>query len=388
MASGTVIEQQGAAFRLIAEALDRGHPTVLMLLHDAPGGTRRFVKTLAIRVAGRTNVVFGAGRGARLRLCLDPDRADEGVELSIPQDLSALVEAVGALNVHRVDVHHVRGFDREAEQILQALALPYDLHLLDYHLAAENAHLRNDNSKYVGDDRYITTARSRPAFVQYAQRWIAISRDLATRLRRFWPDLNVIAASTVEDPPPEKIPPSRIGIGPSEPLRVVLSDIGIPHKGRRIVVEAMEIVVDQGLPITFHVGSAPLNIGDVRDLPPSYSSRTRMDRAAVIAAVRPHIAWLPFQVPETYSFALSDMMMAGLPILASSIGAASERLHGRPYSWLLPSTLSAEEWVDMLLRLRSERLETVPMWTSVGHLIPAVPFYPEEYLEPLLRTSP
>jgi hypothetical protein len=359
-----------------------------MLLHDAPGGTRRFVKTLAARVAGRVNVVFGAGRGARLRLCLDPDRADVGAELSIPQDLPVLVEGVRALNIGHVDVHHVRGFDLQAEQILQALALPYDLHLLDYHLAAENPHLFDDNATYVGDHSYITLARARPAFVRYAERWIAISRDLATRLRGFWPDLDLIAASTVEDPPPEEVPPSRVGIGPSEPLRVVLTDIAIPHKGRRIVVEALEIVANQGLPITFHVGPSPLDIGVVRELPPFYSSRNWTDRAEVLAAVRPHIAWLPFQVPETYSFALSDMMTARLPILASSIGAAAERLHGRAYSWLLPSTLSAGEWVDMLLRLRAEQLETAPVWASVSHLVPAVPFYPEAYLEPLLRTSP
>ena len=56
---------------------------------------------------------------------------------------------------------------------------------------------------------------------------------------------------------------------------------------------------------------------------------------ALLAKVRPHVVWFPAQWPETYSYTLTAAIDAGLPIVATRIGAFPERLEGRQLTWLV-----------------------------------------------------
>ena len=68
---------------------------------------------------------------------------------------------------------------------------------------------------------------------------------------------------------------------------------------------------------------------------------------ALLANYRPHVIWFPAPWPETYSFTLSAAIDAGLPIVASEIGAFPERLAGRPLTWLIPPTLDPAAWLTL-----------------------------------------
>ena len=69
------------------------------------------------------------------------------------------------------------------------------------------------------------------------------------------------------------------------------------------------------------------------------------DLPALLAKVKPHVVWFPAQWPETYSFTLSAAIDAGLPIVATRIGAFPERLEGRALTWLVDPEASTEEWL-------------------------------------------
>ena len=69
--------------------------------------------------------------------------------------------------------------------------------------------------------------------------------------------------------------------------------------------------------------------------------------------------WFPAAWPETYSFTLSAAIEAGLPIVASEIGAFPERLAGRPLTWLIPPTLDPAAWLTLFERV-AIRLRTPP----------------------------
>ena len=69
------------------------------------------------------------------------------------------------------------------------------------------------------------------------------------------------------------------------------------------------------------------------------------DLPGLLARVKPHVVWFPAQWPETYSYTLSAAIDAGLPVVASRIGAFVERLEGRPLSWLVDPRASPEEWL-------------------------------------------
>ena len=68
--------------------------------------------------------------------------------------------------------------------------------------------------------------------------------------------------------------------------------------------------------------------------------------------VKPHVVWFPGQCPETYSYTLTTAINAGLPIVATQIGAFPERLEGRPLTWLVDPEASPEEWLAVFAKVR------------------------------------
>jgi hypothetical protein len=61
--------------------------------------------------------------------------------------------------------------------------------------------------------------------------------------------------------------------------------------------------------------------------------------------------------PETFSYTLSEAFAAGLPVVASDVGAFRERALGRPWSWLTPWDTApgdfAAVWETVAGQLRS-----------------------------------
>ena len=66
------------------------------------------------------------------------------------------------------------------------------------------------------------------------------------------------------------------------------------------------------------------------------------------------VIWFPAQWPETFSYTLSAAMEAGLPVIAPDLGAFTERLAGRAWSWIVPWDMRAEELVELFTRVRLE----------------------------------
>ena len=54
--------------------------------------------------------------------------------------------------------------------------------------------------------------------------------------------------------------------------------------------------------------------------------------------------WFPAPWPETYSYTLSAALTAGLPVVATRIGAFPERLADRPLTWVVEPTLDVDAW--------------------------------------------
>ena len=75
---------------------------------------------------------------------------------------------------------------------------------------------------------------------------------------------------------------------------------------------------------------------------------------ALLAKVKPHVVWFPAQWPETYSYTLTAAIDAGLPIVATRLGAFSERLEGRPLTWLVDPEASADDWLATFDTVRGE----------------------------------
>ena len=373
-------------------------PTLLILVHSWGGGTLRYAETVAGLVKDRVNVLFGWGVENRV-FRLSSVSADAGeVEYKLPNELDRLILDLRGLGVARLDVMHSIGLDKHLEFLLERLGVPFDLTLLDYHQVALHPHLVDDAGRFVGDDTLasrkheLLRSAPLPALLYAADRVIACSRDLAGRFGRLARGLPLIAAKLPEPGNPEKFALHPPPLRPGELMRVLYLGGLARNKGADTVVRVGELLRERGLRIRIdclgarHVDLAPDTL--VNSHLRLLGAYTLDDLHPLLCRMRPHMAWLPFTAPETHSFSLSDVMLQGLPVLATGIGAIPERVEGRPLTWLVePDEASPEGIVAWLERLQLDCLTTPPRWLPVNHL-PALKrnFYEREYLLPFLAS--
>jgi glycosyltransferase involved in cell wall biosynthesis len=367
-------------------------PTILFLTHALGGGAHRHLNELTAALSGRANCIVACGGANGVALTHGAVHPDAGVVFGMPGRLKSLARVLERVGVDRADVHHTAGFENDAEALLQSLRVGYDVTLVDYHLIAKHPHLCFADGTFVGDDRLADREcgmlRAEPAPVlRKAERAIAISRDMAARIRSLYPDLPVVAARHWRESTSMRVrhvfAPS---VWDSEPLRVLVAGWIVENKGKRIICEAARQARHRRLPLQFHV-LGHMDLGDA-ERAEFGSALTLHGRFAterfseMVGAIAPHVAWLPAQVPETWSYVLTDFIESTLPVASTSIGAITERCYERPYTWLLRLETDASTWVDLFLALHARNLEMPPIWPSIDHLPPGEDIYFDAYLAP------
>jgi GT2 family glycosyltransferase/glycosyltransferase involved in cell wall biosynthesis len=338
-----------------------GLPVLLMLTHPLGGGVRRHIDELVARLADRANVLLlqPSTRGSALSV----PAVHSGPSLSLPaarlDDLAAVLRSAG---VSRAHVHHLMGMDLDARALIHRLGVPFDVTVHDYFAICPQVNLLPwPEAHYCGEPgpagcnacvadrpshgaRDILSWRRRHGWLFLeADRVICPSEDARARLERHGladramviPHEPVAAGPWVLTPPAPK----------SRKLRVAVLGVLADQKGAQSVYAVAEAADPAA--IELHL------IGHPEDaLPDSVAGRivvsgeyAERDLPGLLARVKPHVAWFPAQWPETYSYTLSLAIEAGLPVVASRIGSFSERLQGRPLSWLVDPRASADEWL-------------------------------------------
>jgi GT2 family glycosyltransferase/glycosyltransferase involved in cell wall biosynthesis len=378
-----------------------GLPTILLVCHELGGGVRHHVDRLAARMAGRANclLLMATSRGSELSV---PAVLGHPV-LHLPAErLDDMVRLLNSANVSRVHIHHLAGMDLDVRGLIHRLGLPFDLTVHDYFGICPQVNLLPFlDGLYCGEPgpaacnaciadrpshgaRDILSWRLTHAWLfQEADRVICPSADVRDRLVRFGLGDRAIVA------PHE---PVGGGAWPQHPvrpktgkLRIALIGILAPHKGAAMV-EAVLASADPAA-FEFHL------IGDVEgSFPEASRRRLRMtgryreaDLPKLLRKVAPHVLWFPASWPETYSYTVSAGIEAGLPIVASRIGALTERLHGRPLTWMVEPGLETAPWLDAFEAARAALAEPFPA-APVREPVPD--FYAGPYLAaPAVRRS-
>ncbi len=218
--------------------------------------------------------------------------------------------------------------------------MPYDYTLHDYHPICPQYHLVTEDGRYCGEPDAagcaaclarrpaqwgIDIATWRDAFgrlLRGADRVIAPSQDVATRMRRYFPELAHRRVAPSREPGPRPLP--RI-------VRVAILGNLSPEKGLHVVAACARDARERGLPLTFRVlGSTTEPIPQAPDAPLTiYGQYVDSELPQLIAAEKPDVLLFAAQVPETYAYTLSVALQSGLPIVASALGAFPERLARR-----------------------------------------------------------
>jgi glycosyltransferase involved in cell wall biosynthesis len=349
----------------IARLARSARPVIVFVAHGWGGGVRRHMHELAALVGERAEVLYlQPAHGDVVGLSWPRPGEAFAAWFRLPDDMPLLAHTLRAIGTTRLHYHHVQGLPRAILDLPRASGLAYDCTLHDYFAICPQYHLVDEHGRYCGEPDAAGCARClarRPAqwpldigawreafgaFLREAERVIAPSNDVASRMARYFPGLAVAVWPHAERELPR---PGRL-------VRVVIVGNLAPEKGLRVVEACAADARARALPLAFRVlGATSEPVKQLPEVPLTVlGSYDEASLPELLASERADVLLFAAQVPETYAYTLSVALATSTPIVASAIGALPERLAGRPRVRLLPFDAPAAPWNDALLALADE----------------------------------
>lgn len=349
---------------------------IALITHDREGGVKRQVRERALIHAetGMRVVILRpfTDRSGGRSCVIDVwgDQSFVNLVFFMPREEGDLRELLKEIGLTEVEFHHFIGHHPSIFDLVTKLGVPYTVYLHDYSWFCPRITLTNGWNRYCGEpnlagcnecvsdhgsniEESISPERLRSRsreFFSGASQLIAPSFDTA---RRFHRQLNVESKPTPWEP---RIP-LRLKLA-SERIRKIrrICIVGAIsyEKGFDIVLGIARIVQRELLPIKLVIvgftcdDERLLDTGFV-EITGRYSEQevTRLIRAQV-----PDFGFLPSIWPETWSYTLSQMWNANLPVVAFDIGAPAERIRATGGGLVVPVNISLEKLVTIFLNKR------------------------------------
>lgn len=383
----------------LARLAKTGKPVVLLISHNRGGGTETHIRDLT-RHLDRDVTFLTIRPEINKYVSVTWDNPDESLKLffRIPAEFDTLMAFLTDMNVARIHLHHIIDVPDLILTLPHRLGIPYDITLHDYYLACPHICLTNHNECYCGETGYracqncstdmgIDIDRYRKDhhdILTQADRVLTPSRDTAARFRNYFPNIDIL---TAYHPDHERQTAPRMPVYPrvnsEDNLRVLILGGLTRHKGLDLLEAVALGAKKSSQRLEFHLlghtcRAIAVQPESALTIHGRYDERTR---GRLLESIRPHIGWIPALWPETYSYVLSEMMEAGLPVAATRIGALPERLKNRPLSWILDMATTPEEWLDYFAELRNDFVNGRQFESPVVHPEPDLPFaYRQHYL--------
>lgn len=334
----------------LARLMSSPRPRVLFVTHSWGGGTEKHVNDLAALLSESLEVLVLKPHDEQ-SLSLRWLREGEEFEAFFEdrKDPNEFLELLRTIAVSRVHLHHVHGLPAYVLDIHSELGVPLDITLHDYFPVTQRYLL--------GPGGVVDSCADAPAnewglsnvewrrrmdeLLRSAQRVIAPSRDLAQRMREFFPEIEYQVRGH---------PDIAAQLAPKLHKVLVLGGLSI-QKGL-LVLEACALDArERKLPLFFKlIGHTEHSVAQFPEIPLVIGGSYRESDLDQLIALENADAFLfPAQVPESYSYTLSTALRTNLPIIASSLGAFSERLEGNSRARVVAWDANAQVWNDALL---------------------------------------
>ncbi len=376
----------------VARIAASGLPVVLAVLHDRAGGTVRHVRELAghLHQSLQMLTLTPAPDHSALLQMAGKDEAF-ALRFSVENQWPDLLQALRQLGVQHVHFHHLLGHDPQVAQLPAQLGVAYDFTAHDFYAYCTHISLTGTDNRFAGEPAPGTCACCKPSdpapsgggsvadwrhrnqhLLTGARYVLAPSRDAAQRIAAFAPRARVLAVphtdvQAAQALPAPTIPTTRAA---NAPLKVVVLGALSAIKGADVLEAVALEAARQGAPVEFHLlGYA------YRTLQTQPRARLSVhgaydddDLPGLLQWLQPDVVWFPAQWPETYSYTLSASLQQGLPVVAADLGAFSERLANRPWSWVQPWDQTARDWLAFFTEVYAQNFVT-----GTPPLLPAEP---------------
>lgn len=332
----------------------------VLITHALGGGTERRVQEIAASLMQEGNAIII--RPVKLhanRVSIENPAAFDGFKVDVEiRSAAEMADLLALIGTHSIQVHHVLGFGGFIREGIALYDKDFDFIVHDYYVICPQVTLTDRQARYCGEpsasgcDACIAERPTHGAtdirnwrinqewLVLGANRVVAPSQDTARRIERYTgrrPD--------VQYHEPEVMSPAiRPRVAQAE-FRVVVIGVLAPHKGRATVISVASAAREFDLPLTLHL------IGDPQGEVPrraqkrlTYTGNYREgELEGLISEANADAFLFAAPWPETYSYTLSAAMKTGRPIVATNIGAFTERLKDYHSALLVPWDISGEE---------------------------------------------
>ena len=352
-----------------------GRRMVALVSHDREGGVLRHVHERAAFYERKGDCV----------LILRPDRDQNGrrqcrvvvgdgsaypnLRFRVPEEAGVLRTLLRTGSLRFVEIHHFIGHDQTILDLARDLGVPYDVYVHDYSWFCPRVTLTNgERHRYcgepavascvacvaihrsmLGEDIGPAALRARSiALFSGARRLIAPSADCARRIQR---QLGVPVTIKAWE---SDVAPQLHAVAASQERRRRICVVGAVsyEKGYETILQCARMVAEQDLPLEFVVVGFTCD-----DRPLLQTGRVAItgryqeaEAVGLIRAQRADFGFLPASWPETWSYALTQMWAANLPVLAYDIGAPAERIRACHGGVVVPLHMPLERIIALFVR--------------------------------------
>jgi GT2 family glycosyltransferase/glycosyltransferase involved in cell wall biosynthesis len=349
--------------------------SMIIITHNRGGGVLRHVKERceAVRAQARRAILLTPAKGPEgTPECIVADGDDDrypNLRYLLPGDLDDLLSLLRDSRATEIELHHFIGHDPIIARLPELLRIPYRVIVHDYAWFCPRINLVDTTRQYCGEpgERVceacvadsgsaieepisVGSLRDRSRMIlDMAAGVLVPSTDTGKRLQRQFPSTRPEVGDWGDD---TALPPLRTPRHGGIVRVCVAGAIGI-EKGYEILLACARHSANEGLPIEFSI--VGYTSDDVRLLNTGVVKITgRYEQGEAVDLIRSQDADIGFLAavwPETWCYALSEMWMAGLPVLAFDLGAPAERIHRTGRGWLVPRETPARSIVGSLITL-------------------------------------
>ena len=328
-----------------------GERNVLLVCHNRGGGTERHLLEQAQAMLARGWGVFE----------LRPSKRNGCVALMHPglyglQNLAVtpvephhiLFEALQALDIHEIHLHHLIDFPPGAARMLveatRQLGITLRTSIHDYYAMCPRVNFVTPEGKYCGEPSEPATCdaclakdnfsletgpiarwrRRSIKLLEMSQQVLVPSADVARRLQRHSPALPITVEPHECLPAPRTAAPPVLGL--TETLRVLTIGAISRIKGYEVLLGMADAVRTGAMPVSlallgYSTDDTRLAAAGV-DMLGRYFDNELQDK---IAAYDPHVILVPSIWPETYCYVLSSALESGRRVAVFDLGAQADR---------------------------------------------------------------
>ena len=326
----------------------------LVITHDLGGGVERSVQIENNKFDGIL-IIASPRTSNSITLEFNYLSNKEVLHISGIQSVNLILAIFDLVQPKDTQIDHVLGFPTEAIENFNLADRNYTVRLHDYFYLCPRIHLsgttnRDCNlpsintctsclSRDFDKDVDIEVWRMRHiSLLIQSQAIFASSKDVVNRYTKVNKNLE-ISVSPVELP--IELLPNRVAPDHGRITLCVLGHLNL-NKGARNVEQLAEYLeqINSSMRIV-HLGNI---IGRMIKKSQNFESlgayNDIIQLNQLLKVVKPDLFWFPSEVPETYSYTLSEALAFELPISYFETGAIGERLQN--YKWKIPLQIGAE----------------------------------------------